>query len=116
MPWRRTSRRTLAGVAPHASRTPIGCGPVGLLAVRAALDRGAREVVALDRVTSRLEVAKRFGATPFPVGGPEASAFVRDRTEGRGADRVILPLTDGVVAHQRLNAREEGMAKVVLVP
>jgi threonine dehydrogenase-like Zn-dependent dehydrogenase len=46
----------------------VGCGPVGLLAVRAALARGAREVFALDAVASRLAIAERFGATPVRIG------------------------------------------------
>lgn len=66
----------------------VGCGPVGLLAVRAALERGAREVVAVDRVPGRLALAARFGAIPARLEGrPED--VVRDRTHGRGADAVI---------------------------
>jgi threonine dehydrogenase-like Zn-dependent dehydrogenase len=70
----------------------VGCGPVGLLAVRAALERGAREVVAVDRVASRLEVARRFGATPVRVEeGEEESVVepVRVGSGGRGADAAI---------------------------
>ena len=66
----------------------VGCGPVGLLAARAALARGAREVFALDTVASRLAIAERFGATPVRI-GDDAIAFVRERTGGRGVDRVI---------------------------
>jgi threonine dehydrogenase-like Zn-dependent dehydrogenase len=67
----------------------VGCGPVGLLSVRAALARGAREVFALDAVASRLTLAGRFGATPVRIGELDAIAFVRERTDGRGVDRVI---------------------------
>lgn len=74
----------------------VGCGPVGLLAVRAALAREAREVFALDTVASRLALAERFGATPVQIGATpvqvgdlDAIAFVRGRTDGRGVDRVI---------------------------
>ncbi len=79
----------LAGVGRGDLVVVVGCGPVGLLAVRAALERGAREVVAVDRVPSRLAVAEAFGATPvhFEVGDPHA--LVRERSEGRGADRAI---------------------------
>ena len=89
----------LAGVVEGDLVAVVGCGPVGLLAVRAVLERGAREVVAVDRVPARLELAERFGATPAPLGGggDEAVArssagplaVVRDRSLGRGADRVI---------------------------
>lgn len=67
----------------------VGCGPVGLLAIRTALDRGAREVIAVDRVASRLEMARQFGAIAanFETGEPRAE--VDERTEGRGADAAI---------------------------
>jgi threonine dehydrogenase-like Zn-dependent dehydrogenase len=67
----------------------VGCGPVGLLAVLAAFDRGAGAVVAVDGVASRLETARRFGATPvnFETGDPISVA--RELTEGRGADAAI---------------------------
>lgn len=67
----------------------IGCGPVGLLAVLAAFDRGASQVIAVDGVESRLEVARAFGAEPvdFRVGDPAEVA--REATGGRGADAVV---------------------------
>lgn len=72
----------------------IGCGPVGLLAIRAALAAGARAVVAVDHVESRLAAAERFGAVPVPAptgdGDPyEALAVVHERTDGIGADAAI---------------------------
>lgn len=81
----------LAGVRPDDTVAVVGCGPVGLLAVRAVLERGAREVIALDRVASRLALAEQFGATPLQAAGTgsDAVGFVRDRTDGRGADRTI---------------------------
>jgi threonine dehydrogenase-like Zn-dependent dehydrogenase len=66
----------------------VGCGPVGLLAIRTALGRGARAVVAVDRVASRLETAVRFGATPADL-GDDPRAIVDELTEGRGADGAI---------------------------
>jgi threonine dehydrogenase-like Zn-dependent dehydrogenase len=66
----------------------VGCGPVGLLAIRTALGRGARAVVAVDRVASRLETAGRFGAVPADLEG-DPRAVVGELTEGRGADAAI---------------------------
>lgn len=79
----------LAGVQPGDLVVVVGCGPVGVLAIRAALERGAREVVAVDRVASRLALAERFGGTPvnFELGDPVS--VVHDRSEGRGADSAI---------------------------
>jgi len=79
----------MAGVEDGDLVVVVGCGPVGLLAIRTALARGAREVVAVDSVPSRLEMAERFGATAanFETGSPVE--VVRARSEGRGADAVI---------------------------
>lgn len=79
----------LAAVAAGDVVAVVGCGPVGLLAIRAALARGAREVFAVDRVPTRLAVARRFGATPVDFSHDDAVAAVRDRTEGRGADAAV---------------------------
>jgi len=79
----------LAGVAPGDLVVVVGCGPVGLLAVRAALEGGAREVVAVDRVPSRLEAARAFGATPVDFERGDPLAVVRETSEGRGGDAAI---------------------------
>lgn len=79
----------LAGVAEGDVVVVVGCGPVGLLAILASKARGAREVVAVDRVPSRLEVARRFGATPADFAAGDPLALVRERTGGRGADAAI---------------------------
>lgn len=80
---------SLAGVEPGDLAVVVGCGPVGVLAVRAALARGAREVVAVDAVPSRLALAALFGAVAvnFETGDPVAT--VRERSGGPGADCAI---------------------------
>lgn len=40
----------------------IGCGPVGLCALVNALEYGPRKVIAVDRVESRLDLARGLGA------------------------------------------------------
>lgn len=67
----------------------VGCGPVGLLAVRTALDRGARDVVAVDRIPSRLETAERFGATAVSFRTSDPRAVINRLTDRRGADAAI---------------------------
>jgi len=67
----------------------IGCGPVGLLSIRTALERGAREVIAVDRVPTRLATAEGFGATPANFENGDPLEIVRERSEGRGADAAI---------------------------
>lgn len=79
----------LAGVGAGDLVAVVGCGPVGLLAIRAALEAGAREVVAVDRVPTRLEAAVRFGAVAVDFSREDVGEVVRARSEGRGADRAI---------------------------
>lgn len=67
----------------------VGCGPVGLLAIRAALHRGATTVFAIDRVESRLALAEHFGATPLHLERSAPADAVVDPTDGLGAHTVI---------------------------
>jgi threonine dehydrogenase-like Zn-dependent dehydrogenase len=43
----------------------IGCGPVGLCALINALEYGPKKIIAVDRVESRLELARKLGAEAF---------------------------------------------------
>jgi S-(hydroxymethyl)glutathione dehydrogenase/alcohol dehydrogenase len=43
----------------------IGCGGVGLSAINGAAIAGASRVIAIDRVASKAELARQFGATDF---------------------------------------------------
>jgi 2-desacetyl-2-hydroxyethyl bacteriochlorophyllide A dehydrogenase len=66
----------------------FGLGVIGLLTTQLLVAQGA-DVVAVDRVPHRLELARKFGATPLSAGNGDLALAVRDLTEGRGADRVI---------------------------
>jgi len=65
----------------------IGCGGVGLAAVQGCRLAKARNIIAVDLNPSKRKAAEEFGAThsvdPSEV---DAGQFVRDLTEGRGAD------------------------------
>src|SRR6185503_17587078 len=65
----------------------IGAGPIGALMARMALERGAATAFITDPVASRLELARRQGATPLAGQDPEAE--LREATDGRGVDVVI---------------------------
>ncbi len=79
----------MARVAPGDSVVVVGCGPVGLLAIRAAFEAGAARAFAVDRVATRLEQAAHFGAVPLNFEASDPVAAVRDATGGRGADAAI---------------------------
>ncbi len=65
----------------------IGAGPIGLLAVRAAVLAGAARVFAVDTVADRLELARAQGG--IPVDASEAAATLDEATSGTGVDAVI---------------------------
>ena len=69
----------------------IGCGPVGMCALINALEYKPRIVLAIDRVESRLALAKKLGAEPWndQTDKEGLKRRVMDLTEGRGADVVI---------------------------
>ncbi|KAI1305075.1 GroES-like protein [Xylaria venustula] len=69
----------------------IGCGPVGLCALVAALEYTPKAVLAVDGVPSRLDLAKSIGAEPWNYleQKDELVARVKELTDGRGADMVI---------------------------
>jgi len=69
----------------------LGCGPVGLCALINALEYGPKKVIAVDRVESRLELAKKLGAEVFNDQTDRAGleARIKELTDGRGADFVI---------------------------
>ena len=52
-----------AKVTPGSSVVVFGCGGVGISAIQGAKVAGAADIVAVDLVDSKLEDAKRFGAT-----------------------------------------------------
>ena len=67
----------------------LGLGPVGLCAVQAALAAGARDVIAVDTVPERLEMARSFGAEAVHLTEEDPRAAAKAATEGRGVDATI---------------------------
>lgn len=69
----------------------IGCGPVGLCALINAEEYKPKNLLAIDSVPSRLELAKNLGAEPwnFMEQKEELEKRVKELTDGRGADIVI---------------------------
>ncbi len=78
-----------AHVHRHDVVAVIGCGPVGIMAIVAALELRAGLVFGIDFVPERCELARSFGAHPIVAGKSVPMQAVKDVTEGRGADVVI---------------------------
>lgn len=77
-----------AKIVPGSSVVVFGCGGVGIAAIQGARVAGAAEIVAVDLVDSKLEDAKRFGATHAVK--PEAlSETSYEITAGAGFDYAL---------------------------
>lgn len=77
-----------ADIAPGSTVAVIGLGPVGQMAVEAAMVMGAGRVLAIDLVPERLAAAAAIGAEPI-IGGSDVVARVAEMTAGRRCDSVI---------------------------
>ena len=90
-----------AQVPDGGSVVVLGLGPVGQMAARVALLRGAGTVIGVDRVPERLAMAARHGVDVVDerdAPGPDRLAsLLRERTGGRGPDAVIDAV--GMEAH-----------------
>jgi S-(hydroxymethyl)glutathione dehydrogenase/alcohol dehydrogenase len=65
----------------------FGCGGVGLSILLGAKLAGAQQIIAIDRVAKKLELAKQLGATDvIDASQVDAIDQVRRLTNGRGAD------------------------------
>ncbi|GDY03299.1 glutathione-dependent formaldehyde dehydrogenase [Planctomycetota bacterium] len=67
----------------------LGLGPVGICALLGARDLGAAQVLCVDRVAERLELASQHGGIPIELGRDDIAARVLAATGGRGADVVL---------------------------
>lgn len=96
----------------------IGCGGVGLNSVQGAVLSGAKQIIAIDLVDSKLEAAKSFGATHTinPTKADE-TGLVKELTEGRGADYVFVTVGSKNAIHQGMDmVRNSGTLVLVGMP
>jgi S-(hydroxymethyl)glutathione dehydrogenase/alcohol dehydrogenase len=72
-----------AAVEPGSTVAVIGCGGIGLSAINGAALAGASRIIAVDMVASKLELARKFGATDLvDASDGEAIEKVREMTGG----------------------------------
>jgi len=79
----------MAEIKPDGIYAVIGCGPVGLMAIIGARELKAGKIYAIDSVHERLRLAINFGAIPLDYRQDDPVAYIRNETEGRGADAVL---------------------------
>jgi threonine dehydrogenase-like Zn-dependent dehydrogenase len=76
-----------------------GCGPVGQFAIRSAYLLGAEDVIAIDRIPDRLEMARAGGARTVHFDEVNVLEALFEMTGGRGPDACIDCV--GMEAHGR---------------
>jgi S-(hydroxymethyl)glutathione dehydrogenase / alcohol dehydrogenase len=109
---------TRAGVRPGEAIAIFGAGGVGLSAVMGARLAGAGAVVAVDPFPFRRMTALELGAThALDPGSDDVTAFMRELTDGRGADAAIDSAgAPGVLAQAYAAVRRGGTVVAVGLP
>jgi S-(hydroxymethyl)glutathione dehydrogenase/alcohol dehydrogenase len=102
-----------ARVEPGSSVVVFGCGGVGLCVIQGARIAGASEIVAVDLLESKLDVARRFGAThavkPAELG--DATATI---TGGAGFDYAFEAVGLGQTMRAAYDATRRGGTSVIV--
>jgi len=87
----------------------IGCGPIGVTHIRLLTIFGAGRIFGSDVVAFRLEAAKKFGATAvFNPRTQDVVERVREETNGRGADCVIVSVGAPEAVLQAIDLARKG--------
>ncbi len=87
----------------------IGAGPIGAMHVAVSRMRGARQIIVLDLLKSRLQMVESFGpdrAVHVPSADPVEA--VMDGTGGRGAEVVIIACVSHDAQRQALEMASRG--------
>jgi S-(hydroxymethyl)glutathione dehydrogenase/alcohol dehydrogenase len=85
----------------------FGCGGVGINAIQGARLAGARRVIAVDRLASKLELACSFGATDVVLAGPDTVGLLVELTHG-GVDQAIEVIGTAETCRQAIAATRRG--------
>jgi S-(hydroxymethyl)glutathione dehydrogenase/alcohol dehydrogenase len=96
----------------------VGCGGVGLNVIQGAQIAGAGEIVAIDTFDSKLEMARKFGATQtVKVGEDDPASVITGASGGRLADTTfeVIGLKDTIMQALSLT-RNGGECILVGVP
>ncbi len=125
MPFRRAAMVEPVSIAVHAVRqvsiastdstVVVGTGMIGLLVVQAFRWAGAKHIIAIDRETSRLVLAKQLGATTtIQSDSNEIPAAVQRLTRGRGADIVFEVVGAALTVQLGLSLLRKGGSMVLV--
>jgi S-(hydroxymethyl)glutathione dehydrogenase / alcohol dehydrogenase len=96
-----------AGVEAGSTCVVFGCGLVGLGAVIGCRLAGAERIVAIDLSEWRLESARHHGATDTRVASDDTVDWIREQTDGFGADYTFEATGNVNVMRQAVEAARE---------
>ena len=108
-----------AGVKSGEDVAVIGCGGVGLSAIQGARIAGANRIIAVDRVTEKLDLAVQLGATDtVDASAEDAVRTVRKMTGKRGVDHAFEAIGSVVTSEMAFDMlRNGGTATIIgLIP
>ncbi|MDB5382903.1 MAG: fdh2 [Rhodospirillales bacterium] len=76
-------------IQPDDSVAIWGCGPVGQMAIRSAILLGAAQVIAIDRLPERLDMAEAAGAVTINFDEESVIERLNELTDGKGPEKCI---------------------------
>ena len=87
----------------------VGCGGVGLNVIQGAKIAGAAQIIAVDMLDNKLQMAKEFGATDLVNAGEgDPVAKVRALTSQRGVDTAFEVIGLGATIEQAMGMTRNG--------
>jgi len=94
-----------AGLEAGQTVAVFGCGGVGLSIVQGARIGGARQIIALDQFDSKLEMARRVGATHgVNTSNDDPVKAVRSLTGGAGVDHAFEAVGNTTLVRQAIES------------
>ncbi len=78
------------GLEPADTLLIVGSGPMGLMHLLLAKSFGAAQVIVTDLLEDRLKIATELGADAAINARGDVQSAVREFTDGRGADKVVV--------------------------
>ncbi|MDH5716053.1 MAG: alcohol dehydrogenase catalytic domain-containing protein [Spirochaetia bacterium] len=95
-------------IRPGESVLVIGCGLSGLLHIKCAKALGAGLIIGCDIEDNRLEAAKKFGAEVTLKPDDDFNSLLRQKNNGRLADKIIVCAGSVSALELALNSIERG--------
>lgn len=96
-------------IEPGDTIAVYGVGGIGINAVQGAAFAGAGNVVAIDPLANKREMAEQLGATHSVAGAEEAQGLITELTKGVGADKALV--TVGIVTEEVVSSAFDAIRK-----